>query len=157
MAVPQLLTKDISDNDRMPKIVTHTLTRFFNQLNNVEAAPQNIINNIRHIEINEYSILKYKKQTLLLQKIIVICVIALIGSLFFYSNIIPNTVYNIYLGIIFGVGFIIVMYDLFDIFIRTDYDFNQFDYNFIYTPPTINNKDKNYNTLQLSNLPTVCK
>ncbi len=157
MAVPQLLTSPINDNDETPKMVTQTLTRFFNQINNVEDASQNLINNIRYIEINEYSILKYKKQTILLKKIIVICVIALIGSLFFYSNIISNTVYNIYLGIIFGVGFIIVMYDLFDIFIRTSYDFNQYDYNFIYTPPTIHNNGINYNTIQLSNLPTVCK
>ena len=157
MAVPQLLTRPISDNDETPKMITQTLTTFFNKINNVEDASQNIINNIRYIEINEYSILKYKKQTILLKKIILICVIALLGSLFFYSNIISNTVYNIYLGIIFGVGFIIVMYDLFDIFIRNSYDFNQYDYNFIYTPPTINNNDINYNTIQLSNLPTVCK
>ena len=66
-------------------------------------------------------------------------------------------VYNIYLGIVFGIGFIVVMFDLYDIFRRSAYDFNEYDYNFFYRPPRLNDESKNYNTIQLSNLPTVCK
>ena len=85
--------------------------------------------------------------------------IALIGSILFHTNLIPNDLYNGYLGLVFGVGIIIVMMDLFDIFIRSSYDFNQYDYEFIYTPPNTNRSSvvTNYNTIQLSNLPTICK
>jgi hypothetical protein len=160
MALPQIVTEyNFEDtNDMMDVYITSQLSSKLNKLNNVDSIDQTIQNNKRHIEVNENAILKYKAQTVVLKKIIIICCIALIGSFLFYLNLLPDMIYNIYLGIVFGVGIIIIMYDLFNIFIRSDYDFNQFDYEFIYKPPMTNhNKTTNYNTIQLSNIPTVCK
>jgi len=159
MAFPELITSydESNSNDAFDYMTTRGLSSYLNKINNVDTQNKTIQNNKRYIEVNEYAIYKYKAQTLVLQKIIIICCIALIGSLLFYLNILPDMTYNIYLGIVFGIGTIVVMYDLYDIFKRTSYDFNQYDYNFFYTPPNLNPESKNYSTTQLSNLPTVCK
>ena len=164
MGEPQIIN-NIKDANNDPVLSNQILdytntsnyTQFLNNINEVKDVKQNAINNKRHIEVNEYAILKYQKQSLLLKKIIVVCCIALIGSVLFHTNLIPNSIYNGYLGIVFGIGFIIVAYDLFDIFMRNSYDFNQYDYEFIYTPPNTNSSTTQYNAIQLSNLPTICK
>jgi hypothetical protein len=136
---------------------TRLYSSYLNKINNVELVEKTVQNNKRHIELNENVILKYKAQSILLKKIIIICCIALIGSFLYYLNIFPNMVYNIYLGIVFGIGFIIVMHGLFDIFKRSAHDFKQYDYEAVYRPPSIKKINKSYNTTQLANLPTVCK
>jgi hypothetical protein len=159
MAFPEIVTSYNSDNinDMIDSTVTTGLSYYLNKINDVDSLNQNLHNDKRHIQINEYAILKYQAQTVVLKKIIIICCIALIGSLLFYVNIFPNMVYNVYLGIVFGIGVIIIMFDLYDIFRRSSYDFNEYDYNFFYRPPRLNDQSKNYNTVELSNLPTVCK
>jgi hypothetical protein len=159
MALPELITTydTTNKNDVNDAQITTYLSKHLNKINNVDSIEQTNRNNIRHIQLNENAILKYKAQTKLLKKIIIICCIALIGSFLFYLDLISNTPYNIYVGLVFGIGIILVMYDLYDIFMRSSYDFKQYDYEFIYTPPLINANSKNYNTIQLSNIPTVCK
>ena len=160
MALPQIVTEYTTGhaNDENDGSNTTLYSQYLNKINNVDSIDQTIQNNKRHIEVNENAILKYKAQSLVLKKIIIICCIALIGSFLFYLNLLPDMIYNIYLGIVFGVGIIIIMYDLYNIFIRSSYDFNQYDFEFIYKPPMTNhNKTTNYNTIQLSNIPTVCK
>lgn len=159
MALPEI--KNTYDPNNVNESNDATKTKLYsellNKINNVDQVETNIQNNKRHIEINEYAIAKYQAQTLVLKKIIIICCIALIGSFLFYLDYFSNTIYNTYLGTVFGIGFIIVMYDLYDIFMRSSYDFNEYDYNFLYKPHQLNNPGKNYNTIQLSNIPTVCK
>jgi hypothetical protein len=160
MALPEKIMGEYnSTNINEKNDVENTIiwSTYLNKINNVDQVNQTNNNNKRHIELNEYAISKYKAQTLLLKKIIIICCIALIGSYVFYLNFISKTFYTIYLGIVFGIGLIIVMYDLFDIFMRSSYNFNEYDFEFIYKPPSIQNIGKNYNTIQLSNLPTTCK
>lgn len=160
MALPEIIIGEVNTtnmNENQDAELTRTWSTYLNKINNVEQVNQTNNNNKRHIELNEYAILKYKAQTIVLKKIIIICCIALIGSYVYYLNFITKTFYNIYLGIVFGVGVIIVMYDLYDIFMRSSYNFNEYDYEFIYTPPNIHNTGTNYNTIQLSNLPTTCK
>jgi hypothetical protein len=161
MAIPEIHEGEytlLNTNNDLDASYTTLYSQYLNKINNVDSTGKTIQNNKRNIEINQNAILKYKAQSLVLKKIIVICCIALIGSFLFYLNILPDMMYNIYLGIVFGIGFIIIMYDLYNIFIRNSNDFNQYDYEFLYKPPMINsNETTNYNTIQLSNIPTVCK
>ena len=159
MALPEIITSYDSTNQNDVQDAENTIkySKYLNKINNVDLIEQNNRNNIRHIQLNENAILKYKAQTKILKKIIIICCIALIGSFLFYLDLLSNTPYNIYVGLVFGIGIISIMYDLYDIFMRSSYDFKQYDYEFIYKPPLINANSKNYNTIQLSNIPTVCK
>ena len=162
MALPEVKRDDNYNlnsvtNTDLDAINTITYSTYLNKINNVDSIEQTNRNNIRHIKVNENAILKYKAQTKILKKIIIICCIALIGSFLFYLDLLSNTPYNIYVGLVFGIGIILIMYDFYDIFIRSSYDFNQYDYEFIFKPPLINPNDKKYNTIQLSNIPTVCK
>jgi hypothetical protein len=132
-------------------------TKFLLKAHNYQDISKNNINLQRNEEVDMFFILKYKKQIQILQHIIIICCVGLIGSVLYENQLIPNMVYTMYLGIVFGIGLIIILYELFDIFIRNSNDFKQYDYEFIYSPPTITKSSQNkYNSSELSNMPTIC-
>ena len=132
-------------------------TKFLSKAYNYEDASMNLINLQRHAEVDIFYILKYKKQILMLQHIIIACCVGLIGSVLYHNGLIPSELYTTYLSIVFAIGILVVLYDLFDIFIRNNNNFNEYDFEFIYSPPTIPLvKPKNKNSLELSNMPTIC-
>lgn len=84
--------------------------------------------NQRKLEISRFYILKYKKEISILQKIVFICGLGLIGCLLFNIGIISNNFLSLYLGIILAIGFIIVFYNLWDIYIRDNNVFDEYNY-----------------------------
>ena len=86
MALPEIITIYDSTNENDVQDAENTIkySKYLNKMNNVDLIEQNNRNNIRHIQLNENAILKYKAQTKILKKIIIICCIALIGSFLFY-------------------------------------------------------------------------
>lgn len=151
------LVDSTNANDIIDISYSNYYTKFLTKAHNYQDISMNIINLQRHAEVDMFFILKYKKQILTLQHIIIICCVGLIGSVLYHNGLITSDIYTLYLGVVFAIGIIIVLYDLFDIFIRNNNDFNQYDYEFIYSPPTIPKSTPiNYNALELSNMPTIC-
>jgi hypothetical protein len=145
------------NDDTMDILISNYYTKFLSKAHNYEDASMNLINLQRHAEVDIFYILKYKKQILMLQHIIITCCVALVGSVLYHNGLIPSELYTTYLGVVFAIGILVVLYDLFDIFIRNNNNFNEYDFEFIYSPPTISKtKQKGYNTLELSNMPTIC-
>lgn len=109
----------------------------------------------RKLEINRYYILKYTKEISLLQKIVLICGAGLIGCLLFNIGLISNLFLSLYLGIVLAIGFVIVFYNLWDIYIRDNIVFDEYNYGMYGSKSPTNvtpvNDDK-YDTNELSNL-----
>jgi hypothetical protein len=144
-------------NDLVDISNSNYYTRFLSRAHNYQDTSMNIINLQRNAEVDMFFILKYKKQIETLKHVIIICCIGLIGSVLYHNGFITSDVYTLYLGAVFGIGLFIVLYDLFDIFIRNSINFNEYDYEFIYKPPIIpKSTPTNYNALELSNMPTIC-
>jgi uncharacterized membrane protein (DUF485 family) len=114
---------------------------------------ENVDNNTntmkRHAQVSEFYLLKYNKQIYLLKIIIFTCCIALIGSILYNYGMIPSNMYTLYLGGVFGVGIILVMYNIFDIYSRNNNSFNEYDY--LYNPNTAVSTSK-LSTAELANI-----
>jgi hypothetical protein len=82
----------------------------------------------RKLEISRFYTLKYSKEISVLQKIVFICGLGLIGCLLFNIGMISNNFLSLYLGIVLAVGFVIVFYNLWDIYVRDNNDFDEYDY-----------------------------
>ena len=145
-----------NDNDDIDISYSNYYTKFLSKAHKTEDISMNIVNLQRSAEVNMFFILKYKKQIQTLKHVIIICCVGLIGSVLYHNGLIPSNVYTLYLGAVFGIGGVVILYDLFNIFIRNSNNFNEYDYEFIYSPPTPNTTQPNYNPLELSNMPTIC-
>ena len=144
-------------NDLVDISYANYYTKFLSKAHNHQDASMNLINLQRNGQVNMFYNLKYKKQIETLKHVIIICCIGLVGSLLYHNGLIPSNVYTLYLGTVFGIGFVYILYDLFNIFIRNSNNFDEYDYEFIYSPPTISKTTpQNYNSLELSNMPTIC-
>ncbi len=153
MDFPEFNTND----DLIDISYSNYYTKFLSKAYNYEDASMNLINLQRNAEVDIFYILKYKKQIRMLQHIIIACCVGLIGSVLYHNGLISSDMYTLYLIIVLTIGMLIVLYDLFDIFIRNNNNFHEYDYEFIYSPPTIPLvKNKNYNSLELSNMPSIC-
>ena len=126
-------------------------SNILNKTTNIEDISQNIR---RNIEIDLFYIEKYNAQINILKYIIFICCIALFGSILYHNDLLTSDLYTGYLSLVFGIGTLIILYYLFNIFIRNSNRYNEYDYEFIYKPPTIG--DPTYNAVELSNLPSDC-
>jgi hypothetical protein len=82
----------------------------------------------RKLEISRFYTLKYSKEISVLQKIVLICGLGLVGCLLFNIGVISNNFLSLYLGIILAVGFVIVFYNLWDIYLRDNNTFDEYDY-----------------------------
>jgi uncharacterized membrane protein (DUF485 family) len=126
-------------------------SNILNKTTNIEDISQNIR---RNIEIDLFYIEKYNAQINILKYIIFVCCIALFGSILYHNGLLSSDLYTGYLSLVFGIGTFIILYYLFNIFIRNSNRYNEYDYEFIYKPPTIG--DPTYNAVELSNLPSDC-
>ena len=83
----------------------------------------------RQNEINQYYQKRYQRQIVVLQKIVVFFCLAILGTL------LPDGIRPLYLGVLFAGGFIMLFYDLWDIFLRDSRDFDQYNFNLFYNKP----------------------
>lgn len=121
---------------------------------NLKDVSQNSINLERNAEVNVFYLLKYNKQIYVLKLIIFICCIALIGAILYNYKILPSNMFTIYLGIVFGIGAILVLYNIYDIYRRDNNTFNEYDQQ--YKPPMPDVNNANYTTTQLANMQPSC-
>lgn len=136
---------------------THNITNKIDELGNQFEGRIEKINDLnqRKLEITRFYVLKYKKEIDLLQKIILMCGFGLIGCLLFNMGLISNNFLSLYLGLVLSIGFIIIFYNLWDIFIRDNNVFDEYDYGIYSTKSPTNvtavNDDK-YDNNELANL-----
>jgi hypothetical protein len=95
----------------------------------------------RQNEINRYYQKRYERQIIVLQKIVVFFCIAILGTL------LPDSIRPLFLGLLFAGGFILLFYDLWDIFLRDSRDFDQYNFNMFYNKPP--SQDNSYLNLDL--------
>jgi hypothetical protein len=98
----------------------------------------------RRNEINRYYQKRYERQIVILQKIVVFFCLAILGTLF------SDTIRPIYLGVLFAAGFILLFYDLWDVYLRDSRDFEQYNFNIFYTKPPVS--DTNHLDLDMGNM-----
>jgi hypothetical protein len=83
----------------------------------------------RRNEINRYYQKRYERQIVILQKIVVFFCLAILGTL------LPDGIRPVYMGVLFAGGFVVLFYDLWDVFLRDSRNFDQYNFNFFYVKP----------------------
>ena len=102
----------------------------------------------KKININIYYNKVYDKKIKIIQEVIATCCIALIGCFLLNKNYISQKIFSFYLGVVFCIGFVLVFYDLWDLYIRDNKNFDEYNYNIFY-----NNKDISNNIIDKLNNP----
>ena len=134
---------DISSSDAIDE-KAYTFASPYNSING-----RKNINQEKNIDINIYYNKVYDKKIKIIKEIIVTCCFGLIGCFLLNRKFISEKLFSFYLGLVFSIGFIIVFYDLWDLYIRDDKNFDEYNYNLFY-----NNKDISSNDITSTlNLP----
>jgi hypothetical protein len=120
--------------------------RYLNNINNKKNStikPHNEDNEQRQLEINNYYILKYKKESDILKELIFFCGLALIGCVVFMKGFISESVYIIYLASIFAIGIIKILYSIYNLYSRDTIRFDETDFSY----SSIAGRDMSNNTI----------
>lgn len=104
------------------------------RLNKVKSQMQNLKNRndtkMRLVQINTYYGKRYERQSLLMKKIIMVCIPLIILFALKKKNIIPELISNYLLGITIAVGSIFIIRDLWEISIRSNMNFDEYDWKY---------------------------
>jgi hypothetical protein len=118
---------------------------FLKYLNSYKSDPNaNNANNVykqRHIDVNNYYIMKYQSESYLLKLIIFFCGLALIGALFFLKGFISESLYIVYLGIIISIALIVISYNIYKLIYRDNTRFDETDFGYANTGKDISYVD----------------
>lgn len=102
------------------------------ELNNVKKQMNiyktDLTNKLRLIEINDYYDKKYTSQTDVLKTISGICLIVIVLLIINQKTNMPEKITNILIGIIISIGVIVTILKLWNIFIRDNQVFDEFDW-----------------------------
>ena len=85
----------------------------------------------RQIEINKYYELKYKRQIQIIKGIIFLCSLMIIITFIFKMNLFSERIFSIIVGTWFAVLFIYLTRSFYDIYIRDNIRFDEYDYSYI--------------------------
>ena len=104
------------------------------QLNAAKAKIQQLNNRndtqMRLVEINTYYGQRYEAQGGLMKKIILVCIPLLILFILKKKGILPETIGNYIIGAVIAVGAMFILYSVWDIFTRSNMDFNSYNWEF---------------------------
>ena len=115
-----------------------------------------LMNKKRHLEIDKYYEKKYIKQTNIIQNLIVILFVMLCISFLFKLYIINENVFIVLIGILLAILIIYLIYEMIDIFMRDNRDFDQYKYN---TMPSVSTLKKNNANIPIelkADIPDYC-
>lgn len=144
-------------NNTQDMTLSNEYTNMLYTAHGLKDVSQNSINLERNAEVNMYYLLKYNKQIYVLKLVIFTCCVALIGVILYSNKLLSSNMFTYYLGVVFGIGAIFIIYNIYDIYIRDSYTFDE--YNFQYKPPPLdasNNALASLTTSELANMSTVC-
>ena len=104
------------------------------QLNAAKSKIQELNNKndtqMRLVEINTYYGQRYEAQSGLMKKIIMVCIPLLILFILKKKMILPETIGNYIIGVVIAVGSIYILYNVWDIFTRSNMDFATYSWEF---------------------------
>jgi len=113
---------DIAFSDKVDDLAD-PLTSGYNSIN----GKKNMIQD-KKININTYYRKLYDKKIKIMKEIIIICCLGLIGCFLLNKQLIGDKLFSMYLGLVLSIGFIVVFYDLWDLYIRDNKNFDEYDY-----------------------------
>ena len=113
---------DIAFSDKVDDLAD-PLTSGYNSIN----GKKNMIQD-KKININTYYRKLYDKKIKIMKEIIIICCLGLIGCFLLNKQLIGDKIFSMYLGLVLSIGFIVVFYDLWDLYIRDNKNFDEYDY-----------------------------
>jgi len=140
-------------NNTMDIEISNYYTNLLYDVHGLKDISQNNINLERNAEVSLYYYLKYNKQIYLLKLIIFTCCLALFGAVLYSNSILSSNNFTYYLGVVFGIGAIFIVYNIYDIYIRDTINFNEYDYQ--YKPPMPDELNSNLSNLSTSQLAKV--
>jgi hypothetical protein len=82
----------------------------------------------RQVQMNVYYIKRYYKQIGILKQIIFFCCLGLIGFILYNYGILSEKILVLYIGSLLAILFVKVLYDLWDLYIRDDKNFDEYDF-----------------------------
>ena len=88
----------------------------------------NNANKIREVEINTYYSSSYSAQSEIMMIIIIVCIPLVIISLLSKINIIPPNISEILMSIVILVGTVVVVFKVYDLTMRNNMNFDQYDW-----------------------------
>lgn len=104
------------------------------QLNQAKAKIQQLQSTndtkMRMVQINTYYGQRYEAQSSLMKKIILICIPILVIFILKKKSIIPETISNYLIGITTAIGAFIIIYNVWDIYTRSNMDFTTYEWKY---------------------------
>jgi len=85
---------------------------------------------MRMVQINTYYGQRYEAQSLLMKKIIFVCIPLLIVFILKKKGIIPEMIANYIVGIMIAIGAFFILQNIWDIYTRSNMDFNEYEWNY---------------------------
>lgn len=147
-------------NDVMMKILsTEQNDETTNVTNNRLSIEEEIKNKQRHLDINNYYEQKYKKQNSVIKNVIVLLVVIIFISTLYKGGVLSENVYIFAIAIMISVIAIYVLYEAYDILLRDNHNFNEYNFLNISSAPSsgIANKSSVDLPLELQrDLPDFC-
>jgi len=89
----------------------------------------------KQIEIQEYYAKNYQQQIFIFKILLIISLAALFGGLLLNYQFISISLFTVYLGTVFALGFIVLFYFLWDFYLRDNTQFDEYNF-LIYQPPS---------------------
>jgi hypothetical protein len=97
-------------------------TSVSDQLNSLEYIKK------KYLQTNTYYIKKYYKQIGILKEIVFFCCLGLLGFILYTKGIFSERLLILYISFLLSILFIKVLYDLWDIYIRDEKMFDEYDF-----------------------------
>jgi len=91
---------------------------------------------LRMVQINTYYGQRYEAQSNLMKLLIICCLPILIIFILKKKGMIPETISNYLLGIIVAVSAIVLIRKIWDIYARSNMDFNEYNWDYEFSDPT---------------------
>lgn len=107
-------------------------------------------------DIQEYYHQKYQQQIFIVKLLILFALVALVGCVFFNYGFISVYLLTVYLGLVFSVGFVVIFYYLWDLSIRDNSIFDEYDFQTYLPPKTHGTQDKSWNLDDLTDNNILC-
>jgi hypothetical protein len=82
------------------------------------------------VQVNTYYGQRYEAQSNLMKKIILVCLPILVLYILKKKGILPETIANYVIGIVVAIGAIFIVRSIWDIYTRSNMDFNEYEWKF---------------------------
>jgi len=127
-------------NSRIDLVAQMTLYQVVEQQLNDAKAHLDSLNSrndtkLRMVEINTYYGNRYEAQGKLMKTIILFCLPVLILYIIKKKGLIPETISNYLIGIIIAVGAIVILRNIWDLWTRSNMDFNSYNWDYQWSDP----------------------